>query len=147
MCSAVACARIPYINVFGCPVEVTAKYQSFFGIARLRKPVSETIEPCELGLIKQRADDSSIRSIKADDADITAESRHHSRFGKRLVIADVRSLRRSQRLAEIRHDLCDPEPAGDRNAVPTSFSMMRQLVTRFVEDFRRRITVGELGLL
>src|SRR5262249_30320754 len=133
MRSTMAGAGIPYIDVFGRNVEVTAKHDRSIRVNCLIEPTCEAIEPHELGFIERRTDDPAVRRVHADDAHAIAFGRDHPCFSERFVVANIGRPRRTQRLAEICDYAVDAAPACDSHAAPSAFAMVHQVTTTLPE--------------
>ena len=140
-------ARVPHIDVFRCDIEIAAEYGRRVGVDRFAQPSREPIEPRELGLVERRPDDSAVRRVHGDDAHAATDGGDHPRLRKRFVVTDIGRLGRAQWLAKVFDDGVDAAAAGDGDAVPSAFAMMRQCIAGLIEHRSRRICVSQLGLL
>src|SRR3989442_14417765 len=128
MGSTVTGARIPNVNVFGRHVEVAAEHDRGRRVEHFVEPAGQPIKPCELRLVKRRANDPPVWRIEADNADVTAFSGDHAGLSERLVIGDLRCLGRTQGFTKIRDYAFDAAAARDCDAIPAAFAVMYQLV-------------------
>ncbi len=150
--AAVAPRRIPDVGVVGRDVEVAADDQRLAGLAGLGQPAPQAPEPGQLGFIEDRVQRAPVGRVDADDANAVAHGRDDARLAQRIVVgrADRVGRRgRRQRHAEVGDDVRQCVAAGDRDAVPASFAVMRELVAKPRQLVARRgdVGVGELRLL
>lgn len=145
--SAMAHARIPDIDIRRRYVEIAAEHDGCAVRNRLLQPLQELPEPDKFGLIKRRSDHAAVRRVYTHDADAAALRGNHSCFGKRFIIARVGRTGRPQRLSEIGDDAANPDPARDRDTVPSPFAVVRELVSRLTECLNRSVRIGKFCLL
>src|SRR5690242_12846258 len=63
--SAMTCARVPHIDVFGRDIKIASKHQRRTSACSLVQPPHEPIKPHELGFVERRTDDSAVRRVDA----------------------------------------------------------------------------------
>src|SRR5262249_6047949 len=136
-----------YVNIFRRNVKIAAEHGWRGRIDRFAKPASESIEPGELSFIERRSYYPAVRRVHANDTHIAALSRNHTGLGERFVVADIGRLSRPQWFAEIRNYGVDATAAGNRDSVPSPFTVVGQLVAGIAEHGCRRVCIGKLRLL
>jgi hypothetical protein len=145
--------RIPDVVVGGGRIEVAGQHEGLVPGAGFLEPARKPLEPAELALVPGRPDDPPVRRIEAGEPDPAGDGGDHPRLVGGIEVLLVQADRRAGPgiahgpVAEVRDRILEPDPAGDRDAVPASLAVVEELVPRDREREDGRVLVGELRLL